>query len=144
MYILFIKVGIFLGFLFFFFYCGHFVLFGRIIKSKHNWLGRSMLTWKSGSVVFSVVFDSLGPHGLYPTRLLSPWNFPGKNMGVGSHSLLQRILLTWISNHQTRSLHCRQILYIWATREAQVLGYSFFKKYYTIFKGYFPFKVITK
>ena len=26
--------------------------------------------------------DSLWPHGLYPTRLLCPWNFPGKNTGV--------------------------------------------------------------
>ena len=33
--------------------------------------------------------DSLGPHGLWPTRLLCPWDFPGKNTGVGYHSLLQ-------------------------------------------------------
>ena len=32
---------------------------------------------------------SLWVHGLYPTRLLCPWNFPGKNPGVSSHSLLQ-------------------------------------------------------
>ena len=25
----------------------------------------------------------LWPHGLYPARLLHPWNFPGKNTGVG-------------------------------------------------------------
>ena len=37
----------------------------------------------------SVMSDSLGPHGLYPTRLLYPWDFPGKNPGVGSHFLLQ-------------------------------------------------------
>ena len=24
-----------------------------------------------------------GPHGLQPTRLLHPWNFPGKSTGVG-------------------------------------------------------------
>ena len=29
--------------------------------------------------------DSLRPHGLLPTRLLCPWNFPGKNTGVGCH-----------------------------------------------------------
>ena len=33
----------------------------------------------------SVVSDSLGPHGLQPTRLLCPWNFPGKNTGAGYH-----------------------------------------------------------
>ena len=31
----------------------------------------------------------LWPHGLSPTRLLCPWNSPGKNTGVGYHSLLQ-------------------------------------------------------
>ena len=33
--------------------------------------------------------DSLWPHGLEPSRLLCPWNYPGKNTGVGSHSFLQ-------------------------------------------------------
>ena len=31
----------------------------------------------------------LRPHGLQPTRFLCPWNFPGKNTGVGCHFLLQ-------------------------------------------------------
>ena len=29
------------------------------------------------------------PHGLQPTRLLCPWDSPGKNTGVGCHFLLQ-------------------------------------------------------
>ena len=29
------------------------------------------------------------PHGLQPTRLLRPWDFPGKSTGVGCHCLLQ-------------------------------------------------------
>ena len=33
--------------------------------------------------------DSLRAHGMQPSRLLSPRNFPGKNTGVGCHSLLQ-------------------------------------------------------
>ena len=36
----------------------------------------------------SVVFDSQRPHGLQPTRILRPWNFPGKSTGVGCHCLL--------------------------------------------------------
>ena len=36
----------------------------------------------------SIVSDSLWLHGLQPTRLLCPWNFPGKNTGVGCHFLL--------------------------------------------------------
>ena len=42
----------------------------------------------------SVMSDSLQPHGLQPARLLHPWDFPGKNTGVGCHSLLQGIFLT--------------------------------------------------
>ena len=30
-----------------------------------------------------VVSDSWQPHGLWPTRPLSPWDFPGKNTAVG-------------------------------------------------------------
>ena len=36
----------------------------------------------------SVVFDSLWPHGLYPIKLLCPWDLIGKNTGVGYHLLL--------------------------------------------------------
>ena len=41
--------------------------------------------------------DSLWPHWLY-----SPWNSPGQNTGVGSHSLLQRIFPTQGSNPISR------------------------------------------
>ena len=33
----------------------------------------------------SVMSDSSRPHGLQPTRLLRPWDFPGKSTGVGCH-----------------------------------------------------------
>ena len=33
--------------------------------------------------------DSLRPHRWQPTRLLRPWDSPGKNAGVGCHVLLQ-------------------------------------------------------
>ena len=46
----------------------------------------------------SVVSDSLQPRGSYPTRLLCPWDSPGKNTGVSCHFLLQRIFLTQGSN----------------------------------------------
>ena len=42
-------------------------------------------------------------------RLLCPWNSPGKNTRVGSHSLLQSIFLTQGSN--LHFLNYRQILY---------------------------------
>ena len=52
---------------------------------------------------------SLGPHGLQPTRLLRPWDSPGKNTGVGCHFLLQEIFLTQGLNPGLP--HCRQMLY---------------------------------
>ena len=43
--------------------------------------------WKGSR---SVVSDSQWPHGLQPTRLLRPWDFPGKSTGVGCHLLTNR------------------------------------------------------
>ena len=53
---------------------------------------------------------TLPPHGLQLTRLLCPWNFPGKSTGVGCHFLLQGIFLTQGSNLGLP--HCRQTLYL--------------------------------
>ena len=47
---------------------------------------------------------------LQPSRPLCPWNSPGKNTGVGSHSLLQGIFLTQGLNPV--SCTDRQILYL--------------------------------
>ena len=37
----------------------------------------------------SVMSDSSRSHGLQPTRLLRPWDFPGKSTRVGCHCLLR-------------------------------------------------------
>ena len=42
----------------------------------------------------SIMSDSLWSLGLLPTRLLRPWNFPGKSTEVDCHFLLQGIFLT--------------------------------------------------
>ena len=42
-----------------------------------------------GGGLAAVISDSLRSHGLQPTRLLCPWDSPGKNTGVGCHFLLQ-------------------------------------------------------
>ena len=44
---------------------------------------------RSGQISCSVVSDSSQPHGLQPSRLLRPWDFPGKSTGVRCHRLLQ-------------------------------------------------------
>ena len=53
--------------------------------------------------------NSMQPQRWQPTRLLCPWDCPGKNTGVGCHFLLQRIFRTQGSNSGLP--HCRQTLY---------------------------------
>ena len=76
---------------------------------------------KNESVSCSVVFDSLRPQRPQPTRLLCPWDSPGKNTAVGSHFLLQGIFPTrdptWVSCIAGR------FFTIWATREALCIRY---------------------
>ena len=60
----------------------------------------------------------------WPASLLCPWNSPGKNTGVGSHSLLQEIFLTQGSN--LCLLHYRQIgrfFTVWVIRKAALMQY---------------------
>ena len=63
----------------------------------------------------SVMSYSLQPHGLYPARLLCPWDFPGKNAEVGCHFLLQGIFkglnphLLSLLNWQADSLPLRYL-----------------------------------
>ena len=56
--------------------------------------------------------DSLQPYELQPTRLLCPWDSPGKNARVGCCALLQGIFLTQgLNPHLLHLLHRRWILY---------------------------------
>ena len=86
------------------------------------------------SYACSVASDSLQPHGLQPTRLLCPWNFPDKNTRVSCHFLLQEIFLTQGSNLSLSCLlHCRRIFYRlsnWGSPSTCVyLVFILFKKY---------------
>ena len=56
----------------------------------------------------------LGPHGLQPTTLLCPQDFPGKNTGVDCHFFLQGIVSS--QGLHPHLLYCRQIIYHWAIR----------------------------
>ena len=55
------------------------------------------------------------------------WDFPVKNTGVGCHFLLQGIFPTQGLN--SHLLHCRRILYHWATRKAQILKHCSISSY---------------
>ena len=70
-------------------------------RVRHDWVTKLSLSyaqWVQFSL--SVMSDSLPPHGLQPTRLLCPWDFPGKSTGVGCY-FLQGIFptrdRTWVS-----------------------------------------------
>ena len=65
--------------------------------------------WCQGVVQSLSRVQLLQPHGLQPTSILCPWDFPGKSTGVDCHFFLQGIVPTQKSN--LGLLHCRQILY---------------------------------
>ena len=86
------------------------------VRAKQTKLGASNYIWsisirKSGRFTLSskqispllpfspsVMSDSLQTHAPQPTRLLCPWDFPGKNAEVGCNFLLHRIFPTQGSN----------------------------------------------
>ena len=80
------------------------------------------------NVSHSVMSDSLRPCGLYPIRVLGPWNSPGKNTGVGCHFILQGIFPTQGLNPGL--LHCRRILYRLSYQGSPFL------------KGWYPFYLL--
>ena len=57
----------------------------------------------------SVKSDPVWTSGLQPTRILCPWNLPGKNSRMGCHAFLQGTFQTQGSNPCL--LLCTQILY---------------------------------
>ena len=58
------------------------------------------------------------------------WDTSGKNAGVGYRALLQRIFLTqWLNPCLLWFLHCRWVLYHWATRKAPIYATCISKCY---------------
>ena len=55
--------------------------------------------------------DSLRPHGLQPTRILHPWDFPGKSTGMGCHCLLQEVSLFLLYSQYWRTCLWHHILH---------------------------------
>ena len=109
--------------IFFFFVCFLFFTIWSIVETMHCQIMVSnfFLAIKYFKVIWvsewshSVVSDSLRPHGPWPTRLLCPWNFPGKSTGVGCHFLLQVIyvlLKVMMLLHTNRVQYNVRILFI--------------------------------
>ena len=57
----------------------------------------------AAAAVTSVVSNSVRPHRWQPTRLLCPWDFPGKNTGVGCRFLLQIFSLGTLKTKQNKT-----------------------------------------
>ena len=60
----------------------------------------------------SVTSDPQRPHGLHPSRLLHPWDFPGKSTGVGCHCLLKEhkhSIIRW----QDMRIYCTEENWKW-------------------------------
>jgi len=68
-------------------------------RTQVSCIGRQILyhwvIWESPQWSRSIVFHSSRPHGLQPTRLLHPWDFPGKRTGAGCHRPLRRHSIGW-------------------------------------------------
>ena len=79
-----------------------------------------IIHWKYSLKITAMVFSvcvscSVVSDSLQPTRLLCPWNSPGKSTGVSCHFLLQRIFPTqgWMWPNP----HCR-----WMLLPSELLG----------------------
>ena len=100
------------------------------VFEKENW--DLMFTVVSSLPALSPLYDHcccrlvgsrlyLPPHGLWPARLLSLWDFPGRNTGVGCHFFLQGIFLIQGSNpHLLGLCFVRRILYTGASKSLLV------------------------
>ena len=76
------------------------------------------VSWQVRSKVRSLFALSLKPKedSLFNSPNIFPWDFPDKNTRVDCHFLLQGLFPAQGLN--LCLLHCRRILYSWATREA--------------------------
>ena len=87
---------------------------------SHFWPPSPKQRWSLSVCVFScsAMSHSLPPHGLYPTRLLCPWDVPDKNTAVRCHFLLQGIF-------PTRGLNCISCICKWIPYHLSHLGSTF-------------------
>ena len=65
-----------------------------------------------------VVSNPQGPHALQPSRLLCPWDFPGRSTGVGCHCLLRLHMVLPLYNPSCNLCHlvliriCKVFFYV--------------------------------
>ena len=99
---------------------GKFLVISYVIMTVDNFFSKSfLLSWRTSSCIFvqltTLCYSRLYGETMYCSlpgvlsMAFCPWNFPDKNTGLGSHSLLQGIFPTQGSN--SGLLQCRQIPY---------------------------------
>ena len=87
------------------------ILQARTLENSNAWTPmHESEKWKWSR---SVVSDPQRPHGLQPSRLLHPWDFPGKSTGVGCHCLLQSSVYSLIHIVITVTPKVLPIVKIW-------------------------------
>ena len=87
-----------------------------------EWVAIFFLQWKkvkSEKWSRSVMSDSSWPHGLQPTRLLHPWDFPGKSTGVGCHHLLRKSWLPGFIKHMIVHGPWQVYINVWYMKQKQ-------------------------
>ena len=67
--------------------------------------------------------NSVQPHGLHPTRLLRPWDLPGRSTGVGCHCLLHCITINSLISLTTLNLLVNNFFLI--VQDLQILSVWF-------------------
>ena len=94
----------------------------KIIYSKLNSIQEILVEVLIGLCFFFFSLSSLQLSYVIPISLLSPWNSPGKNTRVSSHSLLQGIFPPQGLNPGL--LHCRQILHALSHQGSPIIIFS--------------------
>ena len=84
----------------------------NITTLSFNYPTKSVHSWSTNFTPYLALYTCLITQSCL--SLLIPWDSPGKNTGMGCHTLLQGIFSTQRLNlHLLSLLHGRQILYSW-------------------------------
>ena len=83
---------------------------------------------------------TLRPHGLQPTRLLRPWDFPGKSTGVGCQLPLNLVAFSPSRLPLPRLTNLWSYLQFLASPSAMSLSLSGFSLHSSLTIPYLPFK----
>ena len=99
-----------------------------------------ILHWSEVMWGCSVLSDSVRPHGPQPTRLLRPWDFPGKSTGVGCQLPLNLVAFSPSRLPLPRLTNLWSFLQFLASPSAMSLSLSGFSLHSSLTIPYLPFK----